>query len=597
MLHSIAHRGPDGEGIWLNNEGTVGLGHRRLSIIDLSATGAQPMRYLERYTITYNGEIYNYREIKDTLIKRGFSFSSTSDTEVLMAANACYGKECLQYLDGMFAFAIWDEVLQTLFCARDRFGEKPFYFHYDEAQHALVFASEMKALWAAGIHRKTDNEMLLRYLSLGWVQNPTNKQQTFYQDIYSLPPAHYLLFNLQKRAVQIERYWDLDKQVQSDQSTENLKENFLHLLSTSVQRRLRSDVAIGSSLSGGLDSSAIVSLINKLVAHTEKQQTFSAVFPGFAKDESEHIKEVVQQYHLDNFTVTPTAEELIVDLDKIASHQEEPFPSSSIYAQYRVYQLAKQHGVTVILDGQGADEILAGYHKYYHWFLQQLIANGEWNKAKKELHAAKQNEVQLQWGKRNYLAAYLPGFTARQLEIKSIKQTLRNRDLKPSFAKKYFNRSAIYKPVVGQLNDMLYFNVMEFGLEELLRYADRNSMAHSREVRLPFLNHELVQFAFSTPATAKIYNGFTKHLLRLTVDNHLPKDIVWRKDKVGFEPPQQQWMQHPTMKDVVQDARKKLVDADILNRSVLTKPMDNKAAHDENNFDWRYLCAVHTLGF
>ena len=595
MTDSLHHRGPEGDGFYINETGKVGFGHRRLSIIDLSNAGAQPMQYANRFTITYNGEIYNYKEIKRELQKQGFTFISSSDTEVILAAYAYYGKQCLQHFDGMFAFAIWDEQEQQLFCARDRFGEKPFYFHYNKAQQSLTFASEMKALWAAGIHKKKDGQMLLQYLAVGWVQNPANKQQTFFEEIYALPPSHFIEYKIGEQ-INLQRYWDIDKETSNGLTGADQKEKFLELFTTSIKRRLRSDVAIGSSLSGGLDSSAIVSMVSKLIDQSEKQKTFSAVFPGFAKDESAHIAQVVQQFSVDNYSVTPNAQGFLEDFKKLAWHQEEPFQSSSIYAQYKVYELAKEKEVTVILDGQGADEIFGGYHKYIPWYLQELIAKGEWKTAQKELQAFKNNGADVSWGFKNYLSSFLPGFTAKQLETRVLKQLLRNKHLTRDFVHSNFDKAAIYKPAVEKLNDILYFNTMQFGLEELLRYADRNSMAHSREVRLPFLNHELVQFVFSVPSVQKMYNGFTKYLLRTAMDNVLPASIVWRKDKVGFEPPQKQWLQHPLVQDYIYESRKRLIADNILDKKVALQKLNNKSAHEENNYDWRYMCAANTLG-
>ena len=212
MADSLAHRGPDGEGHWINKNHCAGFAHRRLSIIDLSSEAAQPMHYMQQYSIVYNGEIYNYLELKKELKKSGYHFNTSSDTEVILAAYDCYKENCLQYFDGMFSFAIWDEKEQTLFAARDRFGEKPFYYYYEK--DLFAFASEMKALWAAGIEKSVEKKMILNYISLGYVQNPANKSQTFYKNIFSLPPAHFLSFNVNSNHLLIENYWDIDKQAQ-----------------------------------------------------------------------------------------------------------------------------------------------------------------------------------------------------------------------------------------------------------------------------------------------------------------------------------------------------------------------------------------------
>lgn len=592
MADTITHRGPEGEDFWINESGNVGFGHRRLCIIDLSDAGSQPMHYSDRYTIVYNGEIYNYLELKGVLQQHGYTFCSHTDTEVILAAYDFYGKECLQHFDGMFAFALWDEKDKTLFCARDRFGEKPFYFYQDN--ETFLFASEMKALWAAGAPKEMDNTMLLNYFTLGYTTNPVNNSGTFYTNIHQLPPANCLLigFNQLNKEVTLSfsTYWDLDKETMIDIPEDKAVEQFEDLLRTSVKRRLRSDVAVGTSLSGGLDSSSIAAIMQSFLTDTNSHAAFSAVFPKFEKDESKYVKQVAEQFSIKSFTTTPTADSFIKDLDKLIYYQEEPFQSASIYAQYKVYELAKEKGVTVLLDGQGADEILAGYHKYYHWYWQELIATHQLQTVKKEIKAAKIFGAKVSWSFKNHIAAYLPGLAARQLEKKAYQQTY-HPDITREFFKHSIDKKTLYKPVVDKLNDILYFNSMQFGLQELLRYADKNSMAHSREVRLPFLNHELVQFIFSLPSSFKIRNGWTKWILRVTMDKHLPNEIVWRKDKVGFEPPQLQWMQQPQLQDYVHESKRKLADEGILKKEVLNKPIHPQSSHEAGNFDWRYLCA------
>ncbi len=595
MTDSIAHRGPESDGFWINKTHNVGFGHRRLSIIDLSESGAQPMHYAGRYTITYNGEIYNYVEVKKQLLSKGYQFTSSCDTEVVLAAYACYGKNCLDYFDGMFAFAIWDEEEQTLFCARDRFGEKPFYYSHDE--NGFLFASEMKALWAAGTPRHADSSMLLNYLTIGYTNDPTDLSRTFFKNIGSLPAAHYFECRLSVTnsglGFAVIPYWHLDKETRTNINENDAIEKFSELFQTSVKRRLRSDVAIGTSLSGGLDSSSIVATIHALLGGGNySQSAFSAIFPGFDKDESKQVALVAEKFKLNSYAVSPTGDELVNDLEKLFYHQEEPFQSSSIYAQYKVYELAKQYGVTVLLDGQGADETLAGYHQYYHWYWQELILRSKFKKQKAEQQKAKEMGVDVSWGWKNYLAAYLPALTAQQLEKRVSRQQRRHPDINSDFFMANADRMSVYKPVTDKLNDILYFNTMQTGLVELLRYADRNSMAHSREVRLPFLNHELVQFIFSLPSHFKIKDGWTKWILRQSMSYVLPNEITWRTDKVGFEPPQQLWMQQPAMIENIYESRRKLVKQGILRSSVLQKPIDKQSAHAAGNFDWRYLCAA-----
>ena len=596
MADSLAHRGPDGEGFWINKDHSVGFAHRRLSIIDLSQAAAQPMHYLQQYSIVYNGEIYNYIELKRELKKSGYHFNTESDTEVILAAYDCYKERCLQYFDGMFAFSIWDEKEQCLFAARDRFGEKPFYYYTEK--NVFAFASEMKGLWAAGIDKSIENKMILNFITLGYVQNPANKSQTFYKNIFSLPPAHFLKFYPKNDHCTIEHYWDIDKQAQIKISEEAAVKTFDTFLYTAVNRRLRSDVPVGASLSGGLDSSSIVYYIKKqLDGDQNNLKTFSAIFPGFEKDEQKYIRQVSAQFKIENFTVTPTADTLIKDFEKLCYHQEEPFPSASIYAQYKVFELAKKQNIKVLLDGQGADEMLAGYHKYVHWYLQEMVSRNKFSGAAKERRLLHKNHVDFHWNIKNMMAAFLPSHASIALEKKEYNKIIHNNDVTKNLMGYLKGREweGIHKPVVTKLNDILYFNTVQNGLEELLRYSDRNAMAHGREVRLPFLYDEMVKFVFSLPSSFKIKNGYTKYLLRKLMENKLPQNIVWRTDKIGYEPPQKKWMETPLMKDFLYEAKEKLVKEDMLKPQVLAKKARSHHAHDADSFDWRYLCVAQMM--
>ncbi|TDH20901.1 asparagine synthase (glutamine-hydrolyzing) [Segetibacter sp. 3557_3] len=595
MTEKLVHRGREGEGFWIDERGVAGFGHRRLAILDLSSGGAQPMHYLDRYTITYNGEIYNYIELRNNLLKAGYVFSSESDTEVILAAFDCYGTTCLQYFDGMFAFAIWDRLEKRLFCARDRFGEKPFY--YVSAANLFVFASEMKGLWAAGIEKQMDDGMLLNYLGAGLVTDASNASRTFYREIVALPPASFIELDFNEStsgtslSLRSQLYWKLDKEATAAITPGDARDTFLKLFDVSIRRRLRSDVQSGTSLSGGLDSSSIVAIIETghKTSANYSHSAFSAVFPGFEKDESGYIDEVVRKFNLHAFSTQPTADTFISDFEKLVYHQEEPFQSSSIYAQYKVYELAAAHGVTVLLDGQGADEILGGYHRYYQWYWQELFARRAGMQLINEIRKARRLGVKTPFGAGNYLAALLPETAARQLQRRAVKFS--GGELDPDFIHDNLRSSAFVKPVVRKLNDILYFNTINGGLVELLRYADRNAMAHSREVRLPFLNHELVEFIFALPANFKIHQGWTKWLLRQAMDKHLPAAIAWRKDKTGFEPPQKQWFGDPRIAELLHEQKRRLVQKGVLKKQVLEKRVNAMHAHDPGNADWRYLCA------
>jgi asparagine synthase (glutamine-hydrolysing) len=585
MTDALVHRGPDAEGQWINS--IVALGNRRLSIIDLTIAGNQPMHYLNRYTITHNGEIYNYIELKEELQKKGYLFFSKTDTEVIAAAYDNWKEECVDHFDGMFAFAIWDEKEKELFAARDRFGEKPFFYFLDKQQ--FVFASEMKALWAAGIARKVNLKLLFNFLTIGYVDNPNIPEETFFENISKLPAASFLKFSIINFQLSIENYWDIDIENENKKiSDANAIEKFGFLFQQSVKRRLRSDVPVGTSLSGGLDSSSIIATLHTLTSGVSPLTAFSSIFPGFEKDESSFAKLVANKFHLQHFTTTPDAPSLYNDLEKLFHYQEEPFSSASIYAQYKVYETAKQQGVKVLLDGQGADEILAGYNKYYKWYWQELFKKRKLT-ASKELSSAKELGITEKFNWRNRIAALFPEFATIFLERQYLLNALKHKDLTKDFTRLQSKEAYYITPEIFSLKGVLYFNTCMHGLEELLRYADRNSMAHGREVRLPFLNHELVEFIFSLPANFKIRNGWTKWLLRETMKDKLPDEIVWRKIKIGFEPPQEQWLKNNSIQQLITDAKGILVDEKILKPEVINKGPEAKSAYEPGNYDWRYL--------
>lgn len=595
MTDAIAHRGPDGDGFWMNNTGNVGLGHRRLAIIDLSDTGKQPMFYANgRYVLIFNGEIYNYLELREQLESRGCKFVSTSDTEVLLALFAEKKEECLQDLDGMFAFAIWDEQEQRLFAARDRFGEKPFYYAIHDG--AFYFASEMKALWAAGVPRVVNNGMLYNYLADNQMYNPGDLKQTFYTGIYKLKAAHYFFISTDKMQAEQNRYWTLNyRNIDHEISEEHAREKFRSLFNESVKRRLRSDVPVGSSLSGGLDSSLIVCTIDNLNAEKHlRQTTFSARFPGFAKDEGQFMHAVIDQTNVEPHFVYPDDEGLADNLEKLFHHQEEPFGSASIYAQFCVMQLAKENNVTVLLDGQGADEILAGYHSYFDDYLRDLRLRD------KDLWRLEKQAYRRSNGAYNFKKA-VAGFLPEQLK-KRAKQVRRGlQKHASSFLNKDFQREnasltfSIPNPP-NSLQESLHRHALCGPLEELLRYADRNSMAHSREVRLPFLNHDLAEFLFSLPPAFKIRSGSFKYIMREAFRDVLPAVIVNRTDKIGYEPPQKSWLENPRMIRKIDSAANSLAAAGILN----IKSLDLIRAREKQttiftSYNWKILMAENLL--
>lgn len=595
MTVSLSHRGPDGKNTWQNAAGNALLGHCRLSIIDLSEQASQPMHYLDRYTIVHNGEIYNYIELREELQKLGYSFQTGSDTEVILAAYDYYNEECPEHFDGMFAFAIWDQQEQQLFAARDRFGEKPFYYSFNGDQ--FVFASEIKALWAAGIERRPNLQMLFNFITIGYTDNPGRPEETFYDNICKLPAASWLYFTPSENDLLINKYWDIDLSVQrTGISDQQALEQFDHLFALSVRRRLRSDVPVGTSLSGGLDSSSIAAVIyqSQQAGNTASFTTFTAVFPGFANDETTYARQVAGQFGLLQQTIAITVDDFVNDWERFLHFQEEPFGSASAYAQYKVFELARQHNVKVLLDGQGADETMAGYRKYYKWYWQELFQKRKLVRSG-ELRAARQLGIQENFTFKNVIASLFPDIASAVLEKQYLANALQQEDLNTEFVQLQSKEAYYTPPATFNLNGALYFNTCMHGLEELLRIADRNSMAHGREVRLPFLSHELVEFIFSLPSHFKIRDGWTKWLLRQSKKDVLPPEITWRKNKIGFEPPQKEWMLNARVQDMIHEARKKLVSKNILKPETVNKPVAARASYEANTFDWRYLASAYYL--
>jgi len=523
MTDAIAHRGPDGEGKWISKNQNVGLGHRRLAIIDLSNTASQPMHSpCGNYTIVFNGEIYNYIELKEKLVKQGEIFYTDSDTEVLLRLYILNKELCLNDLDGMWSFAVWNEKEQSLFCARDRFGEKPFYFY--KTEDAFYFGSEMKALWEIGVSKEVNQRAWNHYVNNNQLYDENFLHETFYKNIYQLKHSHYLYLNI-NRNFSVQQYYDIDWKKQSFKGTfEDAKVEFQRLFINSLKNRFRADVKVGTSLSGGLDSSSIVCNMTNFIGQDHVTPlTFSARFEKFEKDEGFFINKVIDKTRVTSHFTWPKKEDFDNDLQRLFFHQEEPFGSASIYAQYKVQELAKKHGVTVLIDGQGADEILAGYISYYPIYLQHYFSKSflKFNHLRESADFVKYHTPH-----NPYLKAILLWSNFYFLKFKF-----------NGFKNKYSGK------ITTSLSEELYNNTMKGGLQELLKYADRNSMAHGREIRLPFLNRELVEFCFSLPDEYKLKRGWTKYIMRCSFENVLPSEICWRREKVGFVAPQNEWVE------------------------------------------------------
>lgn len=581
----LSHRGPESGAQWRNEKGTVHLGHRRLCILDLSPAAAQPLHYADRYVLIHNGELYNYLELRAQLQAQGYSFITASDTEVIAAAYAAWGAACLQRFDGAFAFALWDRQEEILFAARDRFGEKPFFFHFGSG--TLRFASELKALWTLGVPRTINRRMVYNFLAIDYTSNPFDPQETFFEEVHKLPPASFLRFDARSGELSLEKYWQLYIDEQPSMTEDTAIAHLQEVLGRSVSLRLRSDVPVGLSLSGGLDSSALAALCQRSGAGAYAATAFTAAFEDYEKDEWPQAALVAQQLQLKHLRVPVAADEVTNLMAQVMRAQEEPVLSASALAQFAVYREAKRQGITVLLDGQGADEVLGGYHKYYRWYWQQLYrqrrlaSSGEWK-------AARALGVTEPFGVAQRMAALFPDLAAALWQRRRQQQAARLPHLHPDLTGPHKRDLYHALPLQPDLNGALFFNTTVYGLEELLRLADRNSMAHGTEVRLPFLDHKLVELLFTFPASFKIRQGWTKWVLRQAVKDWLPEPIVWRRDKVGFEPPQQAWMQRPDVQEAIQEARRTLVREQVLNPDVLKQKVKPHTAHAAVKHDWKF---------
>jgi asparagine synthase (glutamine-hydrolysing) len=548
MLKLQAHRGPDGTGVWSSPDGLVQLGHRRLSILDLSERGAQPMLDVSgRYVITYNGEIYNYLELRAELLSRGHHFHTGTDTEVVLEAYKAWGEQCLQRFNGMFAFALYDIQQQALFCARDRYGEKPFLF-FTTLQH-FAFASEYKALLSLpGIRHDYDDFRLLRGL-----QNASmgidSERQTVFRDVHQLLPAEALLLNCRSLHKRIWRYWDLlpNAEVAGLPEADSIA-RFGELLTDAVRIRMRSDVPVGSCLSGGLDSSAIVSLIRQRIAPDGDYHTFTGRFPGTSADEWRYAEPVIDASRVISHVVEPTSAGFASELSDFLWTNELPVGSSSQYAQYCVFRRAKQQGVTVLLDGQGADELLGGYEQYFAFYVKALREMGDTERLKRELPAIRARYplalTPPTQGLRDRLPFRLRRWLSHQLGVgTNLLYGLRS-DVARRIA---FQNQRDRVERFNALSSALYQDSYKMYLTTLLRYGDRNSMAHSREVRLPFCDYRLAELTLSLPPHLLMGEVQTKRLLRESMRGILPEVVRTRWSKQGFRPPQETWFQGPLL--------------------------------------------------
>ena len=543
MMESMSHRGPDGSGLWKSDDGKSALGHRRLAILDTTDAGAQPMPSGDGMAvITFNGEIYNYVELANRLKQEGVRFNSQCDTEVLLAAWQRWGENCLSHLNGMFAFAILDRRRNILFCARDRYGEKPFLFRHTD--DFFAFASEYKALLPLmGGRPEIDETRLLRFL-VSPRQGLDDGRQTVFPGIQQLLPGEMATLDLSSLSLSISRYWNIEAgSADASLSDDDAAEQFRGLLTDSVRLRLRSDVPVGSCLSGGLDSGSIVCLSRALIGDETDYHVFTGEFPGAATDESVLAAGLADHVGAIRHTTRPTAAGLMDDLEDFLWFNELPVGSTSQYAQWCVFRQAKQDNVTVLLDGQGADEVLGGYEQYFEAYLSSLPSGPAREAERQAIHQRYPlalDDRAAAWKKR------IPVSWRRWIAGRTGKGSNTLYGLADDAADAVMRSSPETKiPLLATaLGRALYEDSFQAHLPTLLRYGDRNSMAHSREVRLPFCDHRIAEFCFSLPPHLLMGDAETKRLLRRAMKGILPENIRTRWNKQGFLPPQSAWFRN-----------------------------------------------------
>ncbi len=561
-IQLLEHRGPDDFGFFsLGPQGSylgrdfarhpegawLSLVQRRLSILDLSEAGWQPMATDDgRYTIVFNGEIYNYLELRAELKALGYGFRSDSDTEVLLKAFVEWGPAALAKLVGMFAFAIFDARQQRLFLARDFFGIKPLF--YRVTQDGLAFASELKVLVEQmPLPRRANPERLYQYLCFGLTDHG---DETLFDGIRQLPPAHYLEIDLSRATCkpadcQPVRYWRLELGPPLDISFEEAAAHLRELFLESIKLHMRSDVPVGAALSGGIDSSAIVMAMRELGGAQLDLHLFSYVADDAALSEERWIDLVAKAVGAEVHKVKAGPAEMMQDLPEVTRQQDEPFGSTSICMQSRVFRLAHQHGIKVMLDGQGADELLAGYRPYQGARLATLVRRGKLADAASFWRRAARQPGSGKW----WLAKRAGNLLLPAPSRRFVRQWLL-RDVSPRWLNlPWFEAHGVRPHVFAApgrgdiLREQLRNSVEEVSLPHLLRYEDRNSMAVSVESRVPFLTPQLATFVLSLPEQYLISgDGVSKHVFREAMRGIVPDAILDRKDKIGFATPERQWM-------------------------------------------------------
>lgn len=536
MLRTMQHRGPDASGTFSFDN--ICIGHTRLSILDTSSAGNQPMHYKD-LSIVFNGEIYNYIELKNDLKILGHEFISSSDTEVILHAFDEWGIESFKKFRGMWAFVIIDKAQNEIVGCRDFFGIKPFYYYKDK--NSFFFASEIKALLnIPEIHPKVNMSILMDYLIMGFSEHTS---ATFFDKIDQLLPAHYFKLDLKNNTIKIEKFYELRESLENTKSSETEFETYF---SNSIEHHLRSDVPVGTCLSGGVDSSSIAAMASRKYRSNQKNEFFfkaiTAQSEEKSQDETYYAELVTKNNPIDWHKINPDYDDFRNEIEDCLYFQEEPVGTPSVFMQYMVMKKAKNLGLKVLLDGQGGDEILLGYERYYPAFFVYLFKSMRFFKLISEFINC------LRYSKLNLftLTAYFFYFLFPKIRKKYLKK--RFFFVQQTYLDKGFTFLKLSSKGFFDINKLQVSEIESLQLPHLLRYEDKNSMAHSIEARTPFVDKKIVEFCLNLPHHSKINNGYTKFPLRKLLRKLTCHEVAWRRNKIGFESPTSKWMkQHESI--------------------------------------------------
>jgi asparagine synthase (glutamine-hydrolysing) len=595
MTDVLRHRGPDDEGFYI--DGNVGLGNRRLSIIDLAGGHLPLSNEDDSIWIAYNGEIYNYVELRNHLIANGHRFKTHSDTEAIVHLYEDEGEQCFAKLNGMYAFALWDTKHKKLLCVRDRFGIKPLYYYVDDNQ--FIFGSEIKALLQhPTVKARPDWEAIHEYLTFQFCLG----DRTFFQGVRKLLPAHYLTWAPAQGKFEVKQYWDLDYTIDETHSEDYFRDKLLFLLEDAVRIQLRSDVPLGAHLSGGLDSSSVVGLAASLLETPIK--TFTGSFrEGPEYDETPYAKLVAQRVGAEYYEIFPTPHDFTKTIQKIIYFMDEPVAGPGVFPQYFVAKLAREH-VKVVLGGQGGDEIFGGYARYLAAYLEQCLKGAIFETQEEGRHVVtlesiipnlpllQQYKPMLQqfWTQglfepmdRRYFRLVERSHHVQKLYSPEFLEGREETHIWDSF-QKLFHRT----DTLSYFNKMTHFDIKTL-LPALLQVEDRTSMAVSLESRVPLLDHRIAELVAGMPPTVKFRGGESKHIFKQAVRNWVPTEVLARKDKKGFPVPLTEWYQEE-LREMMQEM---LVGREAKNRGLYNIPEVKQMLGNELKFGreiWGLLC-------